>query len=352
MIRLAIIGTGGMANHQANGFAAIRGCKLVACADIDLGRAQAFAEKHGIGQAYGDAEEMLTREKLDGVSIVTPDSSHAAVALLALRHGVHVMCEKPLATNAADAAQMAEEAARRGALTAVNFSYRNSPATQKAAEIVAGGALGALRHVEGRYLQSWLCGMEMEEGKANPGMLWRLSTRHGSHGVLGDLGVHLYDLAQFIVGDFAEIRCDLQTFPKAKDCLGEYVFDANDSAVATVRFANGALGTLHTTRWAAGHANTVGIRVYGELGGIDLDLDRSDGDQLRMFTIPADYTGWNSDITWKSVKCPKTPNMYERFVKSLKTGVQGQTSFQGGARIQRYLDAAMASSQTQAYVRV
>jgi predicted dehydrogenase len=137
--------------------------------------------------------------------------------------------------------------------------------------------------------------------------------------------------------------CELRTFDKGVKSVGEYVLDANDSALVIVRFRNGAAGTLHTTRWATGQGNTVGIRVHGDNGALDLDLDRPANDQLRIFRKGSDG--------WKSVECPPTPNMYERFAASLKTGVQGQTSFQGGALIQSYLDAALLSGKLGTFVK-
>jgi predicted dehydrogenase len=344
MVRLGIIGTGGMAAAHAKAFSAIPGCKVAACADIVPGKAEAFARTHNIPAFYTSAEAMLESEKLDAVSVVTPDRAHAPVSLLALRHGLHVMCEKPLASTYAEARRMAAEAKKRRVLTAVNFSYRNSPATQKAAQIAASGRLGRIMHVEGRYLQSWLAHMDFFSKEIRPAALWRLSTRHGSAGVLGDLGVHLYDLAYFVVGEFDEIMCELKTFKKPRNRIGEYVFDANDSALAIVRFRNGAVGTLHTTRWATGHSNTVGIRVHGDRGALDLDLDRPPDDQLRLF--------FPDDKGWRSVKCPGTPNMYERFIRAIKTGKQGQTSFEGGARVQSYLDCAMKSAERGGFVKI
>ncbi len=340
MIRLAIIGTGGMANAHVQSFAAIKDCKVVACCDIVPGRAKAFAEKNKIPAAYDNARAMLKKERLDGVSIVTTDQAHAPAALLVIEHGVHVMCEKPLADNLKDACRMRDASRRKKLLTAVNFSYRNNPATQKAAQLVASGKLGHIRHVEGSYLQSWLVGKSWGDWHKTEAFLWRLSTKHGSAGTLGDLGVHLYDLASFIVGDFDELACSLKTFDKGVKRIGPYVLDANDSVLTTVRFQNGALGTLHTTRWATGHINTVALRVYGDKGALDLNLDRPTPDTLRV-CLGKDV----NTAQWWPVKCPPTPNMYQRFVAALKTRRQGQTSFEGGAKVQAYLDASAVSAR-------
>ena len=341
-IRLAILGTGGMANGHARRFNDIKGCKLVACCDIVPGRARAFAEQHKIPASYEDANTMFRKEKIDGVSVVTIDKAHAPAALAAIRNGVHVMCEKPLADTLANARRMAAEARRRKLLTCVNFSYRNSPATQKAAELVAAGKLGRILHVEGSYLQSWLVSHSWGDWHTKEAFLWRLSTRHGSAGTLGDIGVHLYELASFVVGDFAELSSIQKTFDKGVRKIGPYVLDANDSVVTTVRFKNGAIGTLHTTRWATGHANTVAIRVYGDKGALDLNLDRPAPDTLRL------CTGKDIDKNlWQPVKCPPTPDMYQRFVTSLQKRKQGQTSFEGGARVQSYLEYSARSAARQ-----
>jgi predicted dehydrogenase len=339
-IRLAIIGTGGMATAHAGRFNAIEGCQVAACCDIVPGRAKAFAEKFKIPAFYEDAAAMFKAEKLDGVSVVTPDRAHAEAALLALKYGVHVMCEKPLADNLKDARKMAALARAKKRLTAVNFSYRNNPATQKAAELVAAGAIGRVIHVEGAYLQSWLVGSFWGDWRKTDSLLWRLSTRHGSAGTLGDLGVHLFDLACFVAGEFGSLSCVLKTFDKGVKKIGKYVFDANDSVVTTVRFRNGAIGTLHTTRWATGHANTVSLRVYGDKGALDLNLDRPAPDTLKVCL--------GEDVEtrlWMPVKCPPVPDMYQRFVTALQTGKQGQTGFDGGALIQSYLSAAAESDR-------
>jgi predicted dehydrogenase len=347
-VRIAIIGTGGMANGHAGRFSVIEGCQLAACCDIVPGRAKAFAEKHKIPAAYEDPGEMFRNEQLDGVSVVTPDRAHAAAVLLAIKHGLNVMCEKPLADNLKDALRMKDAAGRKKLITAVNFSYRNNPATQKAAEMVASGALGRVIHVEGSYLQSWLVGKFWGNWRTSENWLWRLSTRHGSAGVLGDIGVHLYDLASFVAGEFASVSCVLKTFDKGVKKIGKYVLDANDSALATVRFRNGAVGTLHTSRWATGHANTVALRVYGDKGALDLNLDRPAPETLRVCL--------GEDIEtriWMPVKCPPVPDMYQRFVTALQTGKQGQTSFAGGVRIQSYLHAAaLSDKRSNAFIAV
>lgn len=338
-VRLAIIGTGGMAHAHAGRFKAIKGCTVTACCDIVPGRAIAFAEKFGIPHAYQSAAEMLKHERLDGVSIVTTDKAHAPMALLAIKSGVAVMCEKPLADNLRNARAMAQAARKQKIITSVNFSYRDNPATQMAAQIVASGKLGRIRHVAGSYLQGWLVGKYWGDWRKREVWLWRLSTAHGSAGVLGDIGVHAYDFVSFVVGPIAAIQCRLKTFDKGVKRIGAYVLDANDSMATIVHFKNGALGMLHSSRWATGHANTVALQVYGDKGSLDINLDRPAPETLRV------CLGKDADTnTWHSVKCPPVPNMYQRFVAAIKSGRPSQTTFEVGARVQAYLDASLKSS--------
>jgi len=279
---------------------------------------------------------------------VTTDRAHCDPVLKTVAKGIHTMCEKPLSDNLRDARRMAEAARKKGIITAVNFSYRNSPATQMAAKMVASGKLGRIIHVEGSYLQCWLVSRVWGDWRESTALLWRLSTRHGSLGCLGDIGVHLYDLTSFVVGDIAELQCELKTFDKGVKRIGEYVFDANDSFVSSVRFANGAIGTLHSSRWATGHPNTVACRVYGDQGALDLNLDRAPQEQLRMCVGREDI----DKAIWKPIECPPTPNMYQRFITAVRTGKQGQTSFEGAAKVQAYLHYSVVSHEKKQFVKV
>ena len=347
MIRIGIVGTGGMAHTHARAFQKIRGCTLVAACDVVPKRAQDFAKEFGIPAAYTDVEEMLAETPMDAVSVVTSDGAHCPVSLAAIRRGKHVLCEKPLAVNYAEARKMAAAANRKGVINLVNLSYRNSPAIHKAHDLVESGAIGRVIHLEASYLQSWLASKHWGDWRASAGWLWRLSTAHGSLGVLGDIGVHIFDFASYAAGDIAKVDCRLKTFPKAKgDRLKGYTLDANDSAVTTVELANGAIGTIHTTRWATGHANSLRLRIFGDQGGIVVDLDRS-YHELQI------CRGNDIDkMNWRTIRCPRVPDMYHRFITSIKTGNNDQPDFARGAAIQKVLDACVKSDATGRAVRV
>ena len=340
MIKLAIIGTGGMANIHAENFAKIRGCRFAAACDVDEARVGEFAARHKIPKVFTSVDDLLKYGEFDAVTNVTPDPFHASISIAALRAGKHVLCEKPLAVCYSDAAKMAKAAREAGVINMVNFSYRNNSALHKARELICKGALGRVMHVEASYLQSWLTQDDWGDWHTNPTWLWRLSTAHGSKGVLGDLGVHLLDFASYPVGELASVHCKLKTFHKAPgDVIGEYTLDANDSAVITAEFTNGALGSFRLTRWATGYRNSISLAIYGEEGSLRIDLDRS-GTELEICRNKNRKTG-----PWMPVKCGVVPTLYQRFLKSIRTGVNDQPDFERGAAIQKALDACDKSSR-------
>lgn len=339
-VRLAIIGTGGMANFHVEHFRKVPGCEIVACCDVDLGRAQAFGEKHGISLFFSDAAKLLAGADFDAASIVTTDAYHAPLSILCLKAGKHVLCEKPLALNYPDARRMVAAAKKAGVVNMVNFSYRDWPCIQAAAAAVKRGDIGEIRHVEASYLQAWLPANVWGDWRTNQALLWRLSTSHGSKGVLGDVGVHIVDYATFPCGPIKEVFCRLKHFPKAPgNRIGEYKFDANDSAVLNVEFANGALGVIHTSRWVGGHENRLALKIAGTKGTISLDSDVAK-DSYRICNGPGLHK-----CVWREVPCKPVPTNYRRFIDAIRSGKEGEPDFARGAEVQRVLDACFVSNE-------
>jgi predicted dehydrogenase len=346
MLNVAIVGTGGMANMHAQNFQKIEGVTVTCACDIDEKRVGEFAAKHGIGSTYTDYGKMLAEGDFSAISVVTPDSTHARLSLQAVAAGKHVLCEKPLATNADDADQMAEAALKAGVINMVNFSYRNSSAWQRARQMVMDGDLGTVYHFQAHYLQSWLTSTDWGDWKTSPGWLWRLSKAHGSHGALGDVGVHILDFATGPVGHAENVFCLLKTFDKAPDGrIGDYQLDANDSALVTLECANGAVGTLAITRLATGHQNSLALSIHGDRAALRLDLDKS-YQMLEICRLAPDGT----TQPWESVYCGKTPNIYQRFVDSIRSGKQDQPDFARGAEVQHLLDACHRSAESRSMI--
>jgi predicted dehydrogenase len=223
----------------------------------------------------------------------------------------------------------------------VNLSYRNVAALQQAAKMVRDGAIGEVRHFEASYLQSWLTQPAWGHWDKESRWLWRLSTAHGSKGVLGDVGIHILDFATFIAGQpVDEISARLATFHKAPgDQIGEYKLDANDSTTMQLTLENGALGTVTTTRFASGHLNDLRLRIYGTLGGLEVQFENNVS-RLRACLGPDMQTA-----TWHDVKCPVLGTIYERFIAAIRGEGKADPDFARGAMLQRILDRAEQSSE-------
>lgn len=339
-VRILILGTGGMAKNHAEAFAAIPGVTLVAGIDTRAEQLAAFQKAHNIPHGFGSVQEAIAWGEFDAVTNVTPDAAHYVTTLPFLSAGKHVLCEKPLATNARDAEDMATAAAMAGVVNMVNLSYRNVPALQHAAQMVRDGAIGTIRHFEASYLQSWLTQPAWGHWDREPQWLWRLSTKHGSKGVLGDVGIHILDFATFIAGmEATQVSCLLQTFDKAPGGqIGEYVLDANDSATMQVRLANGALGTVAATRFATGHLNDLRLRLYGQTGGLEVTFEKAVS-RLRACRGDDILTG-----TWAEVDCPPVPTVYQRFIAAIRGESAPEPDFARGAALQRLLDRAVDSA--------
>jgi predicted dehydrogenase len=339
-VRLLIIGTGGMAKNHAEGFAAIPGVTLAGGVDTRPAQLEAFIGKHGIAKGFGSVPEALAWGAFDAVTNVTPDAAHFATTMPVLEVGKHVLCEKPLATNSADAEAMAAAAAKAGVVNMVNLTYRNGAALQQAAKMVRDGAIGPIRHFEASYLQSWLTQPAWGDWKTESQWLWRLSTAHGSKGVLGDVGIHILDFTTFVAGMGArQVSCLLTTFDKAPGGkIGDYTLDANDSATMQLVLDNGALGVVSATRFATGHLNDLRLRIFGDLGGLEVLFERNES-RLNACLGEDILTG-----TWKPVDCPALPSIYQRFIGAIRGEGTAEPDFARGAMLQRLLDRAEESA--------
>jgi len=340
-IRLLIVGTGGMANAHAEAFAAIKGVKLVGGVDTDPKRLAAFCKKHKVANGFASIEDALAWGQFDAVSNVTPDAVHKATTLPFLGAGKHVLCEKPLATNATDAYEMAEAARASGVVNMVNLTYRRGGGLVRAAEMVAEGMIGEVRHFEASYLQSWLSQPAWGDWRTESQWLWRLSTAHGSLGVLGDVGVHILDFTTFVAGAMpSNLSCRLTTFDKAPGGkIDDYVLDANDSFAMHMRLQNGAVGVVHASRFATGHLNDLSLQIFGTLGGLEV-TERGGKTGLRSCLGKSVGKG-----SWKRETPPQVPDNFANFISAIRGECVPDPDFARGAALQEVLDQAVRSDE-------
>ncbi len=339
MIRVLIVGTGTMANDHAGAFVAMDGVEVVGSVDPNPDRLHSFNAKYGITHAFDTVDQAIAWGGFDAVSVVTPDGLHHRTTMPFLAAGKHVLCEKPLAANATDAAEMAAAAKTAGVVNMVNLTYRNVPALMQAAAVVADGQIGEVRHFEASYLQSWLNQASWGDWRTEDQWLWRLSTAHGSLGVLGDVGVHILDYATFAAGaDVARVSCRLRTFDKAEGGkIGDYTLDANDSMAMHLALQNGAVGVIHASRFAGGHINDLRLRLFGTKGGLDVRFEQS------RSTLQACLGDHLVSGTWVDIPTQAVETNYARFIAAIRGKTAVAPDFGRGADLQRVLDLAVVS---------
>jgi predicted dehydrogenase len=241
---------------------------LAGALSSDSTRAVASAIELGIDadRSYESFEDMAVAEaaREDGIevaTIVTPNHLHYPAASAMLRAGIHVICDKPLTANLAQAKELAELANASGLLFAVTYNYSAYPMVRLARQLVAQGRLGDLRIVQVEYPQDWLAtNIEDDDQKQ---AAWRTDPeKAGAGGCIGDIGTHAFHLAEFVSGlKTTELLADLNSF------VGQRKLD--DNANILLRFDNGAKGSLWSSQIATGNENALRIRLYGDKAGID-----------------------------------------------------------------------------------
>ena len=205
--------------------------------------------------------------------------------------------------------------------------------------MVEAGEIGEVRHVQASYLQSWLTGRHWGDWRTEERWLWRLSSPHGSKGVLGDIGVHILDFVTYGTGlDIVALPARMQTFDKAEGgVIDVYKLDVNDSVAMTVEFANGALGVVHMSRFATGKANDLDLLIHGEKGALKIWANTTDSTP-RGLPRPR-----HRDPDLEPLDCPPTPRNEERFLIALLSGVNGEPDFRHATKVQKLLDLAFVS---------
>src|SRR6059036_663343 len=217
-------------------------------------------------RAYGSFAEMAATEarrpdRIDAVSIVTPNHLHFAPAKAFLEAGIHVICDKPLTTTVEDAVALAQTVRRSGLIFGLTHNYTGYPLVRQAREMIQAGELGRLRVVQVEYAQDWLT--TAVEATGNKQAVWRTDpAQSGPAGSLGDIGTHAYNIACFVTG----LRCDQVAADVSIFVPGRRL---DDNVQVLLRFEGGARGMLWASQVATGNENNLRLRVYGEKAGLE-----------------------------------------------------------------------------------
>ncbi|OHR64624.1 dehydrogenase [Bacillus sp. HMSC76G11] len=228
------------------------------------------ADELGFETYETDWRKLIERDDIDLIDIVTPNNSHAEIAIAAAEAGKHVICEKPLALNVEQAERMLEAVTRNKVIHMISHNYRFAPAVQYAKKLIQQGRLGRIYHVRATYLQDWIMDPDFP-------IAWRLKKEVTGSGALGDIGAHIIDLTRFLVGEISEVVGAMETFIKERPIEGEAgkkgQVDVDDAASFIAKFENGAMGVFEATRFAAGNRNRNSFEINAEFGSIKWDLE-------------------------------------------------------------------------------
>jgi predicted dehydrogenase len=326
------------------------------------------AQARALGFAYAThrPEDIIKDPAIDVVHVCTPNLYHKDAVLAALAAGKHVYCDKPLATNAADAQEMAQAAQAASVTSQMCMNYRFLTATMRARELVDEGFLGDITCFNAAYRHSG------SVDACRP-MGWKQDARLGGGGVVLDLGSHVLDLLYHLMGRYRSVQAMTRVlYPRRPGANGAMAdVTAEDHAVILARMENGAVGTIEATKIATGTNDELIFEIYGTRGAIRFNL--MDPNWLYVFDnrIPEAPLGGSRGFT--RVECVqrypspggsfpsgKAPIGWERghihclysFIDRVARGLPGQPSLADGAYIQRVMEAVYESARTCAPVEI
>lgn len=353
-LRVGIIGTSWWADSMyLPAFAAHPHAEVVGLCGRTASTAHRLADEWGVDWVSTDPDEFLDPDRLDAVVVATTTDSHESLAILALERGLHVLCEKPVAPDAAAALRIAEKAAATGAITLVPFTYRWMPTNQYVKRLIDEGYVGAPFHLNMRYFTGYARDTEYS---------WRFDREIAGSGVLGDLGSHWLHIARWLLGEVTEIGCVSSTFYERGPRPDGSSYEQNeDSALMTVRFASGAYGTLQVcaVSWEGTDFNqTHHLDLHGSEGTVYAINDWSERQEVSGVRAdepgPAHVLPIPDDI-WKGARRERVHDTYRDvfrasgamigdWVDAVRTGEQIEPDLAEGARVQQLLDLAEQSA--------
>jgi len=329
----------------------------------DEARATAAAHQLGFLMATTDLNAVLADPKVHLVDVATPNDSHHAVTMAALRAKKHVLCEKPLAMTVEQCKEMAALAKKQKVRVGLWHNYRRAPATKLAAAMIARGDLGTVRQVRAVYLQDWL-------SDASVPASWRTSRKTCGSGAHGDLNAHLIDLTRALTGLEFESVCGVQqTFTKQRPdgAGGTSKVDVDDAFCFLAKFHGGAIGTYEATRTAPGRKNHNCIEISGSKGSLRWNLERMNELEVFSFDDARDGQGFRTIMCMDGVH-PYAANWwpdghivgYEHtfvhhvvdFVRALHSGEPFAPDFADGVAVQCVLEAALQSAKAGSWIKV
>lgn len=355
-VKVGIIGCG-IGTFHTSGYAADPRTRMVAIAGLDTDRCQALATKHDIPEIYSNYEDLLANADVDLVSIAVPNFLHLPVALAAFKAGKHVIMEKPLARNAEEGEQIVNAAREAGVILAMAFNRRARPDMQVLKKHIDDGKLGKVYYAKAFWMRR----------SGIPGLgSWFTSKELAGGGPLIDLGVHVLDMALWLLGNPKTLTVSASTYaelgPRGKGqwsggrftVIPDKPFEVEDLAVALIRLDNGVTLQLETS-WAgySGHTDEFGVSFMGDQGGAELHVaDYASAGTLKLFGetggVQADTTPrLRSQEVWDG-----HAQIIRTVVDGILTGAPVSPDGQEGLDRTRLIDAIYRSAELGREIRL
>jgi predicted dehydrogenase len=354
-IGVAMIGSGGiaLANHVP-GLALCPEAKLVALCDTNPATLEKASKATGVSVTSTDYNQILKRDDVHAVIVATPNFVHAPIVLAAVAAGKHVLCEKPIAMDLAEAVKMykAAEAAKVRHMTA--FTYRFVPAMHYMSHLVQSGSLGKPYHFRAQRFQDW--------GDRN--LAWRQVKKLAATGELGDMLSHRIDYGHFLVGPMARVSAALKRFI---DVRGGEPSDLDDWVAMLSEFEAGATGVLESTKLASGRGEggrspdvcevngTEGSAIYQLGKPLELQIGRKGAAGMETVAVPKEFLAWPGSRRDPKQGDPIVTFRYDQdaeFIDAIVNQRPCRPSFLDGVRVQAVMEAALISDRERRWVEV
>jgi predicted dehydrogenase len=373
-LRVALVGAGAAGQAHAFGYRNVSMAAGLEAVRIDMAvvvdpnveLARRTADRYGYADATADLRRVLDDPSIDAISVALPNSVHAEVLPAILRSGKHVLTEKPLGRDAAEAAELVALAEQSNAITGVGFSFRRLPSLAAVHDLVAANAIGSVHSFTAWYNADYAA-------SADAPFSWRYSRETAGAGALIDIGTHAIDAVQYVVAPVgAVISSTLRTIIGRRPIPGSSEFgivDTDDIALLTVELTNGAVGQIHVNRIASGVPNSLGLEIHGSDGHARFDSIAAgefhvhiDGGPAplagprRVFTSPhhpyftdvAAMPGGGVGTGYAEAFVAEV----QHFVRCIIANTPMDTSFSSAHRVMRVVDAAKESAVRAAPVEV
>ncbi|QDT66249.1 Gfo/Idh/MocA family protein [Calycomorphotria hydatis] len=322
-------------------------------------KVQEFADQWGFESIETDWKDLIARDDIDAIDICTPNNLHKEPAIAAAEAGKMILCEKPLALNSEEGAEMVAAVEKAGVPNIVWYNYRRVPAVTLAKQIIDEGRLGKIFHYRANFLQDWTINEDLPQGGE---ALWRLDAAAAGSGVTGDLLAHCIDTAIWLNGSIKDVTAMTETFVKERmhNLTGKKEkVTIDDACTFMCHFENGSLGLFESTRYARGHKALYTLEINGEHASIRWDLH--DLHRLEYFDHSDDSVvrGWRSVHVTDGDQpymgnwwVPGLQIGYEHtfihqvadFLKSLETGEPAGPTFKDALETQQVCDAVLSSA--------